>query len=552
MISQINITVNAAKPKFPLPPMVAFNGSPSSVRISGVPCSIGDWSINSVRVLVSYPNNFTVEKTAVKVDNFWIATIDGSQTNGVIKNGFQVIADGVDENGNAVSNYVLGVGDVVVLPRDKGIEKLVDRYAVRYLNEPPVNPSIGDMLNLNGQFKVWDGSKWVSVSGNDVEVYDSTITLQANGVDIDSFTVNASEAKTIDIPVPSKTSELDNDSGFITSTAIPSKVSELDNDAGYITMSAIPAIPSKTSDLDNDSGFITASAIPSQISSFGNDVGYITASQVQPATGWSGYAQTAVGAIQLWGYNGLQEVSEHVGMRVDIYGNASVLQQFYPSWSLTKYYTDEYQTPIELKWTYLARYQYKKGSRIIPVTVQRWGWFGNDGNGVYYFLTSTEEDQWANNWTTGKLHRWITSSGTIKDITLSSDKLSIETIDGESNQITCTRTSKDIALSTNLLAFTYQIPSSVSQLTNDAGYITASAIPSNISSFNNDVGYLSAVTWNDVSGKPNIPSQTSDLVNDSGYVTASTVAASYYNKNEIDGMIGSINTILDNINGEVI
>ena len=87
---------------------------------------------------------------------------------------------------------------------------------------------------------------------------------------------------------------------------------------------------------------------------------------------------------------------------------------------------------------------------------------------------------------------------------------------------------------------------------NDSGFITAQAIPSNLSSFNNDVGYLSAVTWNDVSGKPNIPSNTSDLVNDSGYVTASTVSASYYNKTEIDGMIGSINTILDNINGEVI
>lgn len=336
MISEINITVNAAKPKFPLPPMVAFNGSPSSVRISGVPCSIGNWSINNVRVLVSYPNNFTVEKTAVKVDNFWIATIDGSQTNGVIKNGFQVIADGVDENNLPVSGYVLGVGDVVVVPRDKGIEKLVDRYAVRYLNEPPTTPSIGDMLNLNGQFKVWDGSKWVSVSGDDVEVYDSEITLQANGVEFDSFTLNASEAKTIDIPVPSKTSELDNDSGFITSAAIPSKVSELDNDtgyitssaipstvgafendvgyltsvswgevqdkpdvalmsdipskvseldndAGYITMSAIPAIPSKTSDLDNDSGFITLSAIPSNVGAFTNDVGYVTAEAI-PST----------------------------------------------------------------------------------------------------------------------------------------------------------------------------------------------------------------------------------------------------------------------------
>jgi hypothetical protein len=181
------------------------------------------------------------------------------------------------------------------------------------------------MLNLNGQFKVWDGSKWVSISGEDVVVYDSAITLQANGVDIDSFTVNASEAKTIDIPVPSKTSELDNDSGFITSAAIPSKVSELDNDVGYVTAEAIPskvseldndagyitmsAIPSKTSELDNDSGFITASAIPSHISSFENDVGYITSSQVQPATGWSGYAQNAIGALQLWGYNGLQEVS---------------------------------------------------------------------------------------------------------------------------------------------------------------------------------------------------------------------------------------------------
>ena len=279
MISQINITVNAAKPKFPLSPMVAFNGSPSSVRISGVPCSIGNWSINSVRVLVSYPNNFTVEKTAVKVDNFWIVTIDGSQINGVIKNGFQVIADGVDENNLPVSGYVLGVGDVVVVPRDKGIEKLVDRYAVRYLNEPPVNPSIGDLLNLNGNVRIWDGSQWIAVGGGG-EVYDSTITLQANGVEIDSFTVNASEAKTIDIPVPSKVSELNNDIGYITASQVPpvpSKVSELDNDAGYITMSAIPAIPSKTSELDNDSGFITLSAIPSNVSDFNNDAGYLSA-----------------------------------------------------------------------------------------------------------------------------------------------------------------------------------------------------------------------------------------------------------------------------------
>ena len=38
---------------------------------------------------------------------------------------------------------------------------------------------------------------------------------------------------------------------------IPTKTSELDNDSGYITIEDIPPIPTKTSDLDNDSGFIT-------------------------------------------------------------------------------------------------------------------------------------------------------------------------------------------------------------------------------------------------------------------------------------------------------
>ena len=302
MISQINITVNAAKPKFPLVPMVAFNGSPSSIRISGVPCSIGNWSINSVRVLVSYPNNFTVEKQALKVDNFWIATIDGSQTNGFIKNGFQILADGVDENNEPVAGYVLGVGDVVVLERDQNIEKLVDRYAVRYLNEPPVNPSTGDLLNLNGQIRLWDGSRWISLGGDEVLVYDSTITIQKNGAMIGSFTVNSQQNKTINIPVPSNVSELNNDVGyitasqvpavpsnlsdfnndvgFITESAVPSKVSELQNDAGYITASAIPAVPSKTSELENDSGFVTASAIPSKVSELQNDSGFITASQI--------------------------------------------------------------------------------------------------------------------------------------------------------------------------------------------------------------------------------------------------------------------------------
>ena len=44
--------------------------------------------------------------------------------------------------------------------------------------------------------------------------------------------------------------------------SIPSKTSDLDNDAGFITSSGIPSVPTKTSDLQNDSGFITSADVP--------------------------------------------------------------------------------------------------------------------------------------------------------------------------------------------------------------------------------------------------------------------------------------------------
>ena len=99
----------------------------------------------------------------------------------------------------------------------------------------------------------------------------------------------------VTVSVPTKTSDLTNDSGFITSApvssvngqtgavtiSVPTKTSALTNDSGFLTsapvasvngqtgavsltasdVGALPsstAIPSKTSDLTNDSGFITA------------------------------------------------------------------------------------------------------------------------------------------------------------------------------------------------------------------------------------------------------------------------------------------------------
>lgn len=69
--------------------------------------------------------------------------------------------------------------------------------------------------------------------------------------------------------LPTKTSDLTNDSGFITinevpEVTVPTKVSELENDSKFITIDEVPevTVPTKTSELTNDSGFITINDVP--------------------------------------------------------------------------------------------------------------------------------------------------------------------------------------------------------------------------------------------------------------------------------------------------
>lgn len=112
--------------------------------------------------------------------------------------------------------------------------------------------------------------------------------------------------------IPTKTSQLTNDSNFATTGAIPTKVSQLTNDSGYLTtqvradwnatsgagvINNKPTIPTKTSQLTNDSGFLTTQqqadwsassgvtaiknkpTIPSKTSQLTNDSGFLTSHQ---------------------------------------------------------------------------------------------------------------------------------------------------------------------------------------------------------------------------------------------------------------------------------
>lgn len=101
----------------------------------------------------------------------------------------------------------------------------------------------------------YDEYIWVSESTTDGVTTYNYEKIGSTNIDLSQY------AKTAD--VPTKTSELTNDSGFVMS--VPTKVSELTNDSGYITSDSIPTVPTKVSELTNDSGYQTASDVESSV-----------------------------------------------------------------------------------------------------------------------------------------------------------------------------------------------------------------------------------------------------------------------------------------------
>lgn len=160
MVGPIDIRINAAHPNIPLAPLYAFIGSPSSVRVRGVPLRIGKWDITAVNVTITLPDNSATTVPAVPVAGCWVATLPASPVTGYCAAGLQVTADGLDENGAAVTGYCLGVGDVTILSRDASASADGKRYYLHYLEDEPEHPQTGDTCYIDGVLKWYDGSSW--------------------------------------------------------------------------------------------------------------------------------------------------------------------------------------------------------------------------------------------------------------------------------------------------------------------------------------------------------------------------------------------------------
>ena len=124
----------------------------------------------------------------------------------------------------------------------------------------------------NGQYVCIEGITSTTSPEQDTQHWQATFVANVPVTSVNGQT----GAVTID--VPTKTSDLTNDSNFATTSDIPTKTSDLQNDSNFATTSDIPT---KTSQLTNDSGFITANDIPTSV-----PVSYKKASGELPTSGW--------------------------------------------------------------------------------------------------------------------------------------------------------------------------------------------------------------------------------------------------------------------------
>ena len=196
---------------------------------------------------------------------------------------------------SAVTSVCGKTGDVVLDANDVGA--LPDSYT------PPVTSVNGntgavtthDLIpgGTTGQvLSKIDGTdynvEWKTPSGGGGGAVDSvngqtgTVVLDANDVGAlpDTYTAPVtsvnSQTGAVTITVPTKTSDLVNDSGFITSAPVTS----VNSQTGAVTIT----VPTKTSDLVNDSGFITTSqAVPWTLSTTISNSGGVNQNAVIPS-----------------------------------------------------------------------------------------------------------------------------------------------------------------------------------------------------------------------------------------------------------------------------
>ena len=414
---------------------------------------------------------------------------------------------------------------------------------------------------INGQSIIGSGNIEIQGGGSgggsitvDSELSaDSANPVQNSVVTAEFQKVNAA-VSTVNGSIPKRTSQLTNDSGYITehqsladyytkeqtNNLIPTKTSQLANDSGYLTEHQSLAdyytkeqtnnlIPTRISQLTNDSDYVNGADVdnridhkmPVNVSQLANDAGYLDRDDL------NGSFKTINGESIV----GSGDIAVTAGGSIAVDAELSA----------------DSTNPVQNK---IITGRINELAAGIPTKTSQ---LTNDSG----YLTEHQS-----------LENYYTKEQT--DISINAVKTAIPTktsqLNNDSGYLTEHQSLADYytksQVDSSINAVKTAIPTKTSQLTNDSGYLTEhqslaeyytksqvdgsinavrDAIPVNVSQLNNDSGYLTEHQSLDGYAKISaIPTKTSQLTNDSGYLTEHQSLDNYYTKTQVDSSINAV------------
>ena len=450
-----------------------------------------------------------------------------------------------------LQDLVIGFDTEEIKSKVNELEQATDRIEVEITSLADVYQPIGNYLTPDDLIPYALKNE---IPTNVSQLVNDSEYINKNQVDWDL--INDKPNVALKSEIPTKTSELDNDAGFtkvVESNDYPgyaenareaeyakqSKSAEVATTAMNVEWSNVsgkPNIPTKTSELENDSGYLTTISwndiqnrpnvalvddIPTKVSQLTNDTGYLT------TVSWN-----------------------------DVQGKPNIVEREYLDSRLEEYPTkvemnntiddkiSEIVIPENTKLYSPSKNRYIQGdssvweTRTEPGHWTDWKW--SDGNdhtseiAIYRFEEGGQEKYRAyiaqatyftqKFDTLDELQNYLYSQSRIE---WTSDYEPIETIVSTRQWVE----GKTEFIQVETLAYESQLPTKVSDLTND-------------------VGYLTTISWNDIQNIPNIalqsdiPTRTSELINDSGFITTSPDFSLYYTKVECNDRFQPIGNYL--------
>ena len=227
-----------------------------------------------------------------------------------------------------------------------------------------------------------------------------------------------------------------------------------------------------------DGTFALTKDIPLSVSQLSNDSGYLTSADVQPYTpiaGWARYANQANYVTTRNTFdNGLEFPVSLETVEEGTVGKAKVTRTYMRDWSLHYYSNNLYNPPLPMEWQMLDLYRIRAGRRT---NVYRgYGWITQkDSAGRQYALAIARNSRD----TDPTLLFYDDGTGTEFNlgVTVGYNNQLATSLSTSSGLLSCTRITIGQTSKTTYLATVDELPTLVSQLSNDAGYITSADIP---------------------------------------------------------------------------